>query len=294
VSLLVWWALGLYAGGMSDSPAGKTIFTSSMANMAADKVKSKEFKTISQFKEAHIRQTANGFEPGRRLKLPATTARVCAFCNERARCACPVCLTTLYCNRECQVKHYPTHYVVCAQLAAQPSAAQITEVPQEDIVEPVKPESSDPAPAPKPKPAAASAESRPPPQAASVHASASPAEAVPKSRKRKTSGDGEKRANPPVFKCEQCDKVFKQSSSLKTHKRSHSGIKPFVCSICNKNFSASFALRRHERIHTGEKAFKCEFCGKNFSRKDALKQHERVHNKEGGAAKYKSEDDAEE
>lgn len=64
----------------------------------------------------------------------------------------------------------------------------------------------------------------------------------------------------------QCDKVFKQSSSLKTHMRSHAGIKPFVCSVCQKNFSASFALRRHERIHTGEKAYKCKFFPDLISR----------------------------
>eukprot|EP00035_Acanthoeca_spectabilis_P023458 m.449434 g.449434 ORF g.449434 m.449434 type:complete len:254 (+) comp19819_c0_seq1:134-895(+) len=237
----------------------KNVFTSSMANMAAVGVQSKEFKSIGDFKESHGRQVSNEFEPGRRLKIPETTPRVCAFCGERARCACPVCLKALYCNRDCQVKHYPIHQASCATMAAQPSSAQITEIQS--------------------------------PETGSVSPSGG-ADAAKKARKRRSPGDGQPRdPNQPQFKCEECDKVFKQSSSLKTHMRSHAGIKPFVCSVCQKNFSASFALRRHERIHTGEKAYKCDHCGKNFSRKDALKQHERVHSKDGDEGAYSEEDE---
>lgn len=142
---------------------------------------------------------------------------MCAFCGERARCACPVCLKVrtppsplwgsgcldlsvlgdwlirrkhtrmparmssllrpplppqaLYCNRDCQVKHYPVHRANCASLAAQPTSAQITEV-------------------------AADAEEPTTPNSASGSASKKP-------RKRKTSLDGDKKATPQIFECEQ-------------------------------------------------------------------------------------------
>eukprot|EP00038_Savillea_parva_P006561 m.164508 g.164508 ORF g.164508 m.164508 type:complete len:944 (+) comp12436_c0_seq1:147-2978(+) len=73
--------------------------------------------------QSNGRQFANEFEPGRQLKLPKSTPRVCAFCGERARCACPVCCVALYCNRECQIKHYAIHQPECASLAAQPLMA---------------------------------------------------------------------------------------------------------------------------------------------------------------------------
>eukprot|EP00038_Savillea_parva_P010872 m.193434 g.193434 ORF g.193434 m.193434 type:complete len:279 (+) comp18917_c0_seq1:240-1076(+) len=261
---------------MSTGDASKNIFTSEMANAAAEKVKSKEFKSLGDYKESHGRQAANEFEPGRRLEIPKTTPRVCAFCGERARCACPVCLTALYCNRDCQVNHYTIHQANCAQLAAQPSAAQLTDVARKRDTAPQNggAETSTASPAP-----AAAAPVRKPKK---EKAAAKQPQPQQQQQQSTPPNDKEKqRGSYTVFKCEQCDKVFKQSSSLKTHMRSHSGIKPFVCQVCGKNFSASFALRRHERIHTGEKAFKCSFCGKDFSRKDALKQHERVHSKDG-------------
>ncbi|XP_053311705.1 PR domain zinc finger protein 15 isoform X2 [Spea bombifrons] len=46
----------------------------------------------------------------------------------------------------------------------------------------------------------------------------------------------------------------------------------FQCNICSKVFRNSSNLSRHVRSH-GDKLFKCEECSKLFSRKESLKQH---------------------
>ena len=62
-------------------------------------------------------------------------------------------------------------------------------------------------------------------------------------------------------KCEECGKVFSQSSALNLHQRIYSGEKPYTCEMCATSFSWSTVLIQHRRIHTGEKPFKCHECG---------------------------------
>ena len=40
-----------------------------------------------------------------------------------------------------------------------------------------------------------------------------------------------------------------RSDELARHKRSHSGIKPFICDLCDKRFSRSDHLAKHRKTH---------------------------------------------
>ncbi|KAM5180930.1 PR domain zinc finger protein 15 isoform 1-T1 [Mantella aurantiaca] len=61
----------------------------------------------------------------------------------------------------------------------------------------------------------------------------------------------------------------------------------FQCNICSKVFRNSSNLSRHVRSH-GDKLFKCEECSKLFSRKESLKQHVSYkHSKNEADAEYR-------
>ncbi|XP_063375044.1 uncharacterized protein LOC134662701 [Cydia amplana] len=80
------------------------------------------------------------------------------------------------------------------------------------------------------------------------------------------------------YKCEECDREFRQWSDLKYHKVSlHSNQKHFKCEFCSKEFARKYSLSVHRRIHTGERNYKCEYCNKSFRASSYRLSHMRTH-----------------
>uniref|UniRef100_A0A3B4AA99 Myoneurin n=1 Tax=Periophthalmus magnuspinnatus TaxID=409849 RepID=A0A3B4AA99_9GOBI len=100
-------------------------------------------------------------------------------------------------------------------------------------------------------------------------------------------------ANEQSLSCTECNKVFKDQSSLRRHEKIHKGLKPFACIFCSKTFRQATQLKTHLRIHTGindiqnchekcytNKPFACSSCDKCFAQKCQLVAHRRMHHGE--------------
>lgn len=56
------------------------------------------------------------------------------------------------------------------------------------------------------------------------------------------------------YACDQCPKLFSQSTALKLHERSvHQQVRPYPCPHCDKQFKTQTHLKQHLTIHTGTK-----------------------------------------
>ncbi|GMR45397.1 hypothetical protein PMAYCL1PPCAC_15592, partial [Pristionchus mayeri] len=75
--------------------------------------------------------------------------------------------------------------------------------------------------------------------------------------------------------CDICSKAFPYLSILESHKRCHTGEKPFKCHYCDKNFAQKATLQVHERTHTGERPYKCRYCEKTFAQYGTKTVHEK-------------------
>ncbi|XP_061476075.1 zinc finger and SCAN domain-containing protein 31-like isoform X2 [Rhineura floridana] len=89
------------------------------------------------------------------------------------------------------------------------------------------------------------------------------------------------------YTCLDCGRKFSWRSSLTTHQRTHVSEKQHKCMKCGKTFRWSQNLTRHQRIHTGEKPYRCSDCGRSFNRNQNLITHQRIHT---GERPYKCSD----
>lgn len=55
------------------------------------------------------------------------------------------------------------------------------------------------------------------------------------------------------------------------------GLRTYRCDICFKAFNRASNLTTHKRIHTGERPFNCTFCDRKFGFKHVLNAHLKTH-----------------
>lgn len=83
--------------------------------------------------------------------------------------------------------------------------------------------------------------------------------------------------NEIMHLCDICGLKVSSVGSLRHHKRTHTGEKPFKCDTCDKRFTTKCLLQVHQVVHTNERRFVCQVCGKRFTQKHSLTVHLRSH-----------------
>ncbi|XP_072296605.1 uncharacterized protein [Eucyclogobius newberryi] len=91
-----------------------------------------------------------------------------------------------------------------------------------------------------------------------------------------TKGRGRGRGSCPKGKrhiCPFCHKALVTAQNLESHKRVHTGERPFKCDECGKRFTQSGHLKSHIQSIHGGPAHPCPVCGRGFSSIGTMQAH---------------------
>lgn len=80
------------------------------------------------------------------------------------------------------------------------------------------------------------------------------------------------------YKCDECNKTFRDRKIYKRHLNLHKGIRNEMCDLCGKKFcNKNDVTRHHKTVHLGIKKYVCTVCKKPFSNSSNLESHFRIH-----------------
>lgn len=81
-----------------------------------------------------------------------------------------------------------------------------------------------------------------------------------------------------VQKCELCDRLFTNKKYLRNHVKSvHEMLNEFKCIVCDNIFSSVVACQTHMLNHTNSKKFQCEKCPYSTNDGSGFRRHLKVH-----------------
>jgi hypothetical protein len=89
-----------------------------------------------------------------------------------------------------------------------------------------------------------------------------------------------------TIECPHCDKMFKNTSTLKQHIRIHEDQRQYKCDMCGVGFNRRDGLRLHLKVHEktdsrGLKECSCQVCGEKFPNHSMLVIHRNRTHKDG-------------
>ncbi|XP_038220484.1 zinc finger protein 311-like isoform X2 [Zerene cesonia] len=82
-----------------------------------------------------------------------------------------------------------------------------------------------------------------------------------------------KKTHSEQHKCELCDKVFRDRTSLRTHLFIHRGVKEYACPKCGKQFLFKKAMEIHLVTHESSANMYCHECDMTFKNQMSFNQH---------------------
>jgi KRAB domain-containing zinc finger protein len=89
--------------------------------------------------------------------------------------------------------------------------------------------------------------------------------------------DHNEEIKPFQLRCKVCNKKFKTLFWYKKHASAHTNVKTYACDLCDKVFREGSILRCHKRqIHSLVKRFKCDHCDYSSNNKVNFASHVKV------------------